>query len=194
MIELAIKIVVWCAMVVILYRNIFSGNKKESWTEVVDANSTLTLVRFLYLIAGLAIISSFLFQIEWLSVPALIAIIGILIATKKEKEEKVVQVLATVVFVVLIMGFFVPTHRDSFLKHVSSNGTYECLYDFECVKVTSIITSDDLIKTEAEVMPVADYTFHWYGIIATGSMVIEEGEDQQETLKGFNIAGFWIDY
>ncbi|KIL51104.1 hypothetical protein KR50_09850 [Jeotgalibacillus campisalis] len=181
-------------MVILLFQTTFTSKWKESWEEVIDANSTLVLVRYLYLIAGLSFISSFLFEIDWLSIPALISIIGILIAHKKERKEAPAQVMIMVGLVMLLTIFFVPTHPDSFMKHVNSKGTYECLYDFECVKITSTITSDGLVKTEAEVIPVTDYSSHWYGITATGSMVIGESNQQQETIQAFNIAGFWIEY
>ncbi|MBU7594884.1 hypothetical protein [Metabacillus halosaccharovorans] len=71
---------------------------------------------------------------------------------------------------------------------------FQCVQSFECVKMTSVTTPDDLLTTKVEILSVEEYSFDTYFLFAKGSLKLVSDDGIVEEMKGVNVGGFWIEY
>lgn len=191
-----VKLLNYIFMVLILGYSIIRIFNKNSQKEKDDLNpdSILAIYRYFSLAAFNFFFVWYIFSIDTFLWLALFSTIGIILCLKSEKSKHEI-LIRFIIICVLIIGsaiLRVPKHNDSFLDYISSKEKYQCHFDFECVKITEYVNKDDEIHTKAEIVPVKDYSFHWYFLYATGSIIFETNNGKKEEIRGVNIAGWWL--
>ncbi|MCA1041237.1 hypothetical protein LCM00_17110 [Bacillus infantis] len=180
------------AIAALFFYQIFIKADKDEWSGY-HPDSFSILARYLYFGTMTSIYAYFAFRITWLPWIALYSLLGVIISFKPKdaeaKNRKRTFVLIALLLLIINM-IRIPNNPDSFQDYISSKETYQCIHSFECVKMASVINSDDSLETKVEVLPVEGYTYHSYFLFAKASMTLE-GEEER---KGINIAGFWIEY
>ncbi|MGE8204966.1 hypothetical protein ACQKP0_10410 [Heyndrickxia sp. NPDC080065] len=182
-------------MVFIICFSIIRTFIKDPELEKKDLNpeSILSISRYFSLGTFNFSLAWIIFHIDallWLSLYSSIGMI-LSIKEKNQKNEGFAKIIGACILIIIFSIVRVPVHNDSFMEYINSKGKYQCLYKFECVKITSNINKDDQIQTKAEIVPISGYSFDWYLFFATGSIIIGKDENKEE-INGVNIAGWWI--
>ncbi|MGM0840187.1 MAG: hypothetical protein ACQEWE_05640 [Bacillota bacterium] len=179
-------------MVVLLYYyQIYIKAEKEDRGRF-RPESLPSLANFLHFGAMLSVFALIIFDISWVTWIGVYSLVGLIICLKpKNAENETARKIVLLLLVVVVFNTIrVPTHPRAFQDYISSKEQYQCIQYFECVKMTSITTSDDLLETKVEVLPVEGYSYDTYFLFAKGFMKLA-GEDE---IKGLNIGGYWIVY
>lgn len=179
-------------IVVILYvYQIFMKAEKDDSIKF-RPESLSSLANFLHFGAMISLFAHIIFDISWVTWIGVYSVVGLILCLKPRNAEN--EVVRKMVMIVLVLVVFhtirIPTHPRAFQDYISSKEQYQCIQYFECVKMTSITTSDDLLETKVEVLPVEGYSCDTYFLFAKGSMKLAN----EEEMKGVNIGGFWIEY
>lgn len=175
-------------ILVFFFYNLFlRSNVKKEWKELSPSSSILSYLCF----GGAAsYFGARIFELEWLYLIALYSVIGILVS---ERELNTVKKIVIAIFILFLLSIFrVPTD-DSFKDHISSKDMYQCIRDYECVKITPKKTPDGRQETVVEILRIKGRSFEWKLFYAKGSLTLENDKGEEETLRGINIAGFWYD-
>jgi len=182
-------------IVIMCYYRIFIKAKKDDWSRF-RSESLTNLARYLHFGTMISIFIVIIYDIYWVMWIALYSMIGLVLCLKPKKEEN--QFWRNFIFIILILLVFnilrIPSHLNSFLDYISSKDMYQCVQSFECVKMTSVTTSDDTLTTKVEILSVEDYSYDFYYLFAKGSMKLANEDGSVDEMKGLNIAGFWIEY
>jgi hypothetical protein len=64
----------------------------------------------------------------------------------------------------------------------------------DCVRVTEVVTSEDLLETKVEMLTVEQSTTDWYFLFVKGSLILKNQAGNLEEFKGVNIGGIWFEY
>lgn len=174
-------------LVFCFYYLFLRSNVRKEWGKLSPSSSILP-----YLCFGgtAAYFGAHIFELEWLYWITLYSVVGILVS---ERELNIAKKIVLGVFILFLLSVFrVPTD-DSFKEYISSKDRYQCIRDYECVKITSKKTADGRQETVVEILKIKGRSFEWKLFYAIGSLTLENDKGEEETLRGFNIAGFWYD-
>jgi hypothetical protein len=190
-----LDIVFMIVVSVLYFYQIFVKTAKDDWSRF-RSDSLATLARYLHFGAMISIFAEIIFDIEWMPWIALYSMLGVTLCLKPKKTESEARkkVLIILLLIFAFNMFRIPTHPNSFQDYISSKETYQCIQSFECVKMTSVVTPDDLLETRVEMLSVEGYSFDTYFLFAKGSMKLANEDGVTEKMKGVNIAGFWLEY
>ncbi|MFE8699789.1 hypothetical protein ACFYKX_04030 [Cytobacillus sp. FJAT-54145] len=186
-----LDIVFMIVIVIASFYQIFIKAEQNDWSRF-RSESLSTIARYLHFGSLISIFAGIIYDIKWMPWIALYSMVGIILCLKpKEDKTKGGQKFVLILLFLLIFNVLrVPTHQNSFQDYISTKETYQCIHSFECVKLTSIVTAEDLLETKVEILPVEGYSFDFYYIFAKGSLKLAN----EDEMKGLNIAGFWIEY
>jgi len=182
-------------IVIMYYYQIFIKAKKDDWSRF-RSESLSTLARYLHFGTMISIFIVIIFDLYWISWIALYSMVGLILCLKPQKEQNE-NWKKFIFFILIILAFNIiriPNHPNSFQDYLSSKDMYQCVQSFECVKMTSVTTSDDTVTTKVEILSVEDYSYDFYYLFAKGSMKLANEDGSVDEMKGLNIAGVWIEY
>lgn len=179
-----------------VYQLFVKGFDKDE-LETDHPKSLSNLVRYLLFGTINSFFAGRFFEIDWLNWIAFYSILGIIICLKSEKEDKKQffqrLIIAFVAFILFSM-YRVPTHPQSFEKYINSKEMYRCVTRFECVKITPVVTNQNVLKTKVEILSINGYSFKWYLLFAKSGIQLADDKGNIEEIKGINICGYWIEY
>jgi hypothetical protein len=191
--KILIDIMFMVIIVILSIHHFFFRKKRVQDSEDLEPKSILILYRFLGLGAVNSYFVGFIFELDWVYWITLYSAIGILFCFKTKKKIAT-RTIAISVFIIIFALGQVPSNSNSFEKYVNQKEMYQCVNSWECVRITSNVTPDGTLKTEAKIVHISDYSFDWYLFFAKGSMKFENEDGQIDELKGINLAGFWFEY
>ncbi|NMH70108.1 hypothetical protein HF072_15095 [Bacillus sp. RO3] len=186
-----VDLVFMMIVVILFFYQIFIKAEKEDSIKF-RPESLSSLANFLHLGALISLFAHIIFDISWVTWIGVYSVLGLILCLKPKNvaNEGVRKVVIILLVLVVFNTIRIPTHPDAFQDYISSKEKYQCIHYFECVKMTSVTTSDDLLETKVEIVPVEGYSFDTYFLFAKGSMKLAN----EEEMKGVNIGGFWIEY
>jgi hypothetical protein len=185
-------IVFMLAIAALFFYQIFIKADRDEWSGYHPRSFSL-LARYLFFGTMISLYAYFTFRIAWLPWIALYSLLGVFIGFKPEDAEAKTGKRTFILIALLLLIFNmirIPTQPDSFQDYISSKETYQCIHSFECVKMTSVINSDDSLETKVEVLSVEGHSYRSYFLFAKASMKLESEKER----RGINIAGFWFEY
>lgn len=174
-------------LVVFFYNLFLRGDIKKEWKELSPSSSILSYLCF----GGAAsYFGARILELDWLYLIALYSVIGILVS---ERELNTVKKIVIVMFILFLFSIYRVPIDDSFKDYISSKDRYQCIRDYECVKITSKKTPDGRQETVVEILKINGRSFEWKLFYAKGSLTLENSKGELEKLRGINVAGFWFD-
>ncbi|WP_026673744.1 hypothetical protein [Alkalihalobacterium bogoriense] len=177
-----------------LYSLFFKKEKEtaEDWKEISPKTVSM-FYRFLYFGAINSFFAKMIFDIEWMIWITVYSALGMVICYKSNKTKRSTKIVLVIAIVIFFSIYRVPGNPISFEEFVNSRDDIQCKYRFECVMISHDETEETL-KTITKIIPVRGFSYDYYFLYSKGSIKLGEDAEDEEEIKGINIAGFWFEY
>lgn len=177
-----------------LYSLFFKKEKEteEDWKEVSPKTVSM-FYRFLYFGAINSFFANMIFDIEWMIWITVYSALGMVICYNSNKTKRSTKIALVIAIIIFFSIYRVTGNPISFGEFVNSREDIQCKYQLECVMI-SYDETGETFETITKIIPVRGFSYDHYFLYSKGSIKLGENAEDEEEIKGINIAGFWFEY